>query len=144
MGLMATTPNIMKACPTRNSSDAEWQVRVDLAACYRLAEQFHWTDLVYTHISARVPGIREQFLINQFGLGFEEITASNLVRIDLDGNVVDGSEALIHKAGFIIHGAIHAVRPDAGCVIHTHSTAGIAISALADGLLPFSQHANLF
>jgi ribulose-5-phosphate 4-epimerase/fuculose-1-phosphate aldolase len=144
MGLMATTPNIMKACPTRNSSDAEWQVRVDLAACYRLADMFHWTDLVYTHISARVPGIGEQFLINQFGLGFEEITASNLVRIDLDGNVVDGSEALIHKAGFIIHGAIHAVRPDAGCVIHTHSTAGIAISALADGLLPFSQHANLF
>ena len=83
--MMTATRNLMKAGPTPNISDAEWQVRVDLAACYRLAELFHWTDLVYTHISARVPGIGEQFLINQFGLGFEEITASNLVRIDLDG-----------------------------------------------------------
>jgi ribulose-5-phosphate 4-epimerase/fuculose-1-phosphate aldolase len=128
----------------RKISEAEWQVRVDLAACYRLAALFGWTDLVYTHISARVPGAGEQFLINRFGLAFDEITASNLVKIDLDGNLVDGSEAPVHKAGFVIHSAVHAARPDAGCVMHTHSTAGIAISAIEDGLLPVSQHANLF
>jgi ribulose-5-phosphate 4-epimerase/fuculose-1-phosphate aldolase len=129
---------------SRSIGEAEWQVRIDLAACYRLAELFQWTDLVYTHISARVPGKHDHFLLNRFGLAFDEITASNLVRIDLDGNVVDGSDASIHKAGFVIHSAVHAARADAGCVIHTHSTAGIAISALQDGLLPLSQHANLF
>jgi ribulose-5-phosphate 4-epimerase/fuculose-1-phosphate aldolase len=122
----------------------EWEVRVALAACYRLVHLFGWTDLVFTHISARVPGRDDHFLINTFGLAFDEVTASNLVRIDLNGNVVDGSGARIHKAGFVIHSAVHGARSDAGCVIHTHSTAGMAISMLADGLLPLSQHAQFF
>jgi ribulose-5-phosphate 4-epimerase/fuculose-1-phosphate aldolase len=128
----------------RTCNEAEWQVRVDLAACYRLAALFGWTDLVYTHISARVPGTAEHFLLNRFGLAFDEVTASNLVKIDYNGNVVDGSGAPVHKAGFVIHSAVHAARRDAECIIHTHSTAGIAISALDCGLLPISQHANLF
>jgi ribulose-5-phosphate 4-epimerase/fuculose-1-phosphate aldolase len=122
----------------------EWEVRVALAACYRLVHLFGWTDLVFTHISARVPGREDQFLLNAFGFAFDEVTASNLVRIDLEGNVVDGSGARIHRAGFVIHSAVHGARSDAGCVIHTHSTAGIAISMLADGLLPLSQHAQFF
>ena len=141
---MKTTSDLMNANPKSGIGDAEWRVRVDLAACYRLAELFQWTDLVYTHISARVPGIRDEFLINRFGLAFDEITASNLIRVDLEGNVTDVSGAPVHKAGFVIHRAVHGARSDAGCVIHTHSTAGVAISTLADGLLPLSQHANLF
>ena len=141
---METTSDLMNAKPKSGIGDAEWRVRVDLAACYRLAELFQWTDLVYTHISARVPGIRDEFLINRFGLAFDEITASNLIRVDLEGNVTDASGAPVHKAGFVIHSAVHGARSDAGCVVHTHSTAGVAISTLADGLLPLSQHANLF
>ena len=125
-------------------SEAEWEVRVQLAACYRLVALHGWTDLVFTHISARVPGPDEHFLLNPFGSAFDEVTASSLVRIDLDGNVVDGSGARIHRAGFVIHSAVHGARPDARCVIHTHSTAGIAVSMLKNGLQPLSQHAQLF
>lgn len=125
-------------------SAEEWETRVQLAACYRLVALFGWTDLVFTHISARVPGPQEHFLLNAFGMAFDEVTASDLVRIDLDGNVVDGSNARIHKAGFVIHSAVHGGRDDARCVIHTHSTAGVAVSMLEEGLLPLSQHAQLF
>lgn len=128
----------------QDSSAAEWETRVQLAACYRLVALYGWTDLVFTHISARIPGSEEHFLLNPFGSAFDEVTASSLVRIDLDGNVVDGSGARIHRAGFVIHSAVHGARADAHCVIHTHSTAGIAISMLKDGLQPLSQHAQLF
>ena len=123
-------------------SPGEWQTRVELAACYRLIALHGWDDLIATHISARVPGTRD-FLINRLGLTFEEITASNLVRIDLDGNVIDGSDAPINRAGFTIHSAVHQVREDAGCVIHLHTLDGTAVSALEDGLLPLNQIAML-
>jgi ribulose-5-phosphate 4-epimerase/fuculose-1-phosphate aldolase len=123
---------------------AEWEQRVNLAACYRLVHHFGWTDLIYTHISARVPGEPGHFLLNRFGLLFDEVTASNLIKVDLDGNVIDDAEAPMHKAGFVIHSAIHAGREDVDCVIHTHSKAGVAVAAMKDGLLPISQHAQLF
>ena len=138
------TLQAIKPQRSRNISPQEWDVRVALAACYRLVHLSGWTDLVFTHISARVPGTEEHFLLNPFGFAFDEVTASSLVRIDLGGNVVDGSGARIHKAGFVIHSAVHGARPDAGCVIHTHSIAGMAVSMLSDGLLPLSQHAQLF
>ena len=126
-------------------SPAEWETRVQLAACYRLAAHFGWTDLIYTHISASVPGSDNQhFLLNPFGWTFDEITASSLVKIDLDGNKVDDSPHPVHKAGFVIHSAIHQARPDAACVFHSHTRAGMAVSMLQCGLLPLSQHANLF
>ena len=125
-------------------SAEEWQTRVDLAACYRLHAHYGWTDLIYTHISARVPGAEEHFLLNPFGLMFDEITASNLVKIDLDGNVVSPTPHPIHRAGFVIHSAIHGGRPEAQCVIHAHTRAGMALSAMECGLLPLTQHAMLF
>jgi ribulose-5-phosphate 4-epimerase/fuculose-1-phosphate aldolase len=122
-------------------SDAEWQVRVDLAAAYQLAALFKWTDLIYTHFSARVPGSPD-FLINPYGLMFEEITASNLVKIDAAGKVLDDSTgAGYNEAGFVIHGCVHEARPEINCVIHTHTRAGVAVSAQKCGLLPISQHA---
>jgi ribulose-5-phosphate 4-epimerase/fuculose-1-phosphate aldolase len=123
---------------------AEWQTRVDLAACYRLHAHYSWTDLIYTHISARVPGPHEHFLINPFGLMFDEVTASSLVKIDLDGNILSPTRHTIHRAGFVIHSAVHAARPDARCVIHAHTRAGMAVSAMKCGLLPLTQHAMLF
>lgn len=120
-------------------SDEEWQVRVDLAACYRIIAMYGWDDLVFTHISARVPGGEEHFLINPYGLLFEEVTASSLVKVDLDGEKVLDSPHPVNPAGFVIHSAVHAAREDAGCVLHTHTKAGIAVSAQADGLLPISQ-----
>ncbi|MPS29297.1 class II aldolase/adducin family protein [Pigmentiphaga sp.] len=122
----------------------EWQMRVDLAACYRLHAHYGWTDLIYTHISARVPGAEEHFLLNPFGLMFDEVRASNLVKIDIDGNVVEPTRHPIHRAGFVIHSAVHAARPDARCVIHAHTRAGMAVSAMKCGLLPLTQHAMLF
>ena len=122
-------------------SREEWQMRVDLAAAYQLAAIFKWTDLIYTHFSARVPGT-EDFLINPYGLMFDEITASNLVRIDEAGKVVDDPLDLgYNEAGFVIHGCVHAARPEVNCVIHTHTRAGVAVSAMKCGLLPISQHA---
>jgi ribulose-5-phosphate 4-epimerase/fuculose-1-phosphate aldolase len=120
-------------------SDEEWKARVDLAACYRIVAMYGWDDLVFTHISARMPGGEDHFLINPYGLLFEEITASSLVKVDLDGEKVLDSPHPVNPAGFVIHSAIHASREDAGCVLHTHTKAGIAVSAQADGLLPISQ-----
>jgi ribulose-5-phosphate 4-epimerase/fuculose-1-phosphate aldolase len=122
-------------------SEAEWEQRVALAACYRLVARFGWDDLVFTHISARVPGPDHHFLINPYGLMFDEVTASNLVKVDLAGRKVMDSPHAINPAGFTIHSAIHAAREDAGCVLHVHSVNGIAVSAQHEGLLPLSQHA---
>jgi len=121
-------------------SAEEWQTRVDLAAAYRLVALFGWDDLIFTHITAKVPGT-ETFLINPYGLMFEEITASSLVRIDLAGNKLMDSPFDINPAGFTIHSCIHAARHDAVCVMHTHSVNGMAISAQREGLLPISQFA---
>jgi ribulose-5-phosphate 4-epimerase/fuculose-1-phosphate aldolase len=121
-------------------SDAEWQTRVDLAAAYRLVALFGWDDLVFTHITARVPGADNEFLINPYGLMFEEITASSLVKIDTAGHKLDDSPFPVNPAGFTIHSAIHAARHDAQCVLHTHSINGIAVSAQQGGVLPLSQH----
>jgi ribulose-5-phosphate 4-epimerase/fuculose-1-phosphate aldolase len=119
----------------------ERETRVHLAALYRLVAHFGWTDLVQTHISARVPGEPGHFLINPYGMMFHEITASSLVKIDYDGELVEGAEYPVNKAGFIIHSAIHRARPDVNCVLHTHTRAGVAVSCQRDGLLPLSQHA---
>ena len=120
-------------------SDDEWRLRVDLAACYRIIAMHGWDDLVFTHVSARVPGPDEHFLINAYGMLFEEMTASSLVKVDLDGNKVLESPHPVNPAGFVIHSAIHEARPDVGCVLHTHSKAGVAVSAQPDGLQPISQ-----
>ncbi|MEO8626845.1 MAG: class II aldolase/adducin family protein [Betaproteobacteria bacterium] len=122
-------------------SEEEWQVRCDLAAGYQLASIYKWTDLVYTHFTARVPG-SEHILINPYGLMFDEITASSLVKIDHEGNVIDDVTGLgINFAGYVIHGCVHEARPEINCVIHTHTRAGVAVSAQKCGLLPISQHA---
>jgi ribulose-5-phosphate 4-epimerase/fuculose-1-phosphate aldolase len=120
-------------------SEAEWRQRVDLAACYRLVAHFHWDDLVFTHISARVPGPEHHFLINPYGMLFEEITASSLVKVDLAGKKVLESPHEINPAGFVIHSAVHAAREDAKCVLHLHSLNGVAVSAQKGGVLPISQ-----
>jgi ribulose-5-phosphate 4-epimerase/fuculose-1-phosphate aldolase len=125
-------------------SPEEWAVRVDLAACYRLIEHFGWDDLILTHNSARVPGRTDQILINPMGLMFNEITASNLLKVDLDGNLIEPSEYEPIYAGIVIHGAIYLSRPDVQCVIHTHTEADIAVGALEEGLLPLSQWAMRF
>lgn len=121
-------------------SSAEWQQRVDLAACYRLVALYGWDDLIFTHISARVPGPDHHFLINPYGLMFNEITASSLVKVGLDGQKVDDSPYDINPAGFTIHSAVHASREDANCVLHVHSINGVAVSAQEEGVLPLSQH----
>lgn len=120
-------------------SEEEWKVRVDLAAAYRLVAAFRWDDLVFTHITARVPGTQDQFLINPYGLLFDEITASSLVKIDVQGNKLDDSPYPVNPAGFTIHSAIHAARHDAQCVLHTHTLNGVAVSAQKQGVLPLSQ-----
>ena len=123
-------------------SPEEWQLRVDLAACYRLVAAYGWSDLIFTHISARIPGPEHQFLINPYGLLFEEITASSLIKIDQAGNKRSTSEHPVNPAGFVIHSAVHAVREDAACVLHTHTRAGVAVSAQACGVLPISQQST--
>jgi ribulose-5-phosphate 4-epimerase/fuculose-1-phosphate aldolase len=120
-------------------TDEEWQTRIDLAACYRAIALYGWDDLVFTHVSARVPGPDVHFLINAYGMMFEEVTASSLIKVDLAGNKVVESEHSINPAGFVIHSAVHEARHDAACVLHTHTRAGIAVSAQAEGLLPVSQ-----
>ena len=120
-------------------SPEEWQARVDLAAAYRLVALMGWDDMVYTHITAKVPGPEHHFLINPYGMMFDEITASSLVKIDLGGNVVMDTPFPINPAGFTIHSAIHAARDDARCVLHTHSVNGVAVSAQKCGVLPISQ-----
>ncbi|MBI2746865.1 MAG: class II aldolase/adducin family protein [Burkholderiales bacterium] len=123
-------------------SEQEWQLRCDLAAAYRLVAAYGWSDLVFTHISARIPGPEHHFLINPYGLMFDEITASSLVRVDQDCKKLSDSPFPVNPAGFVIHSAIHAVREDAGCVLHTHSRAGVAVSAQKCGVLPISQQST--
>jgi ribulose-5-phosphate 4-epimerase/fuculose-1-phosphate aldolase len=120
-------------------TDAEWQARVDLAAAYRLVAHYGWDDLIFTHISARVPGPEHHFLINPYGMMFDEITASSLVKVDLEGKKVVDSAFPVNPAGFMIHSAVHAARKDALCVMHLHTQSGIAVSAQKQGLLPLSQ-----
>lgn len=125
----------------QNSVSAEeWQTRVDLAACYRLVALYGWADLVFTHITAKIPGAENHFLINPYGLMFDEITASSLVKIDLAGNKLDTANPFpINPAGFVIHSAIHSARHDAKCVLHVHTPNGVAVSAQKNGILPISQ-----
>src|SRR6202007_3286004 len=125
-----------------NMSAAEWEQRVNLAACYRLVALYGWDDLAEPHISARVPGTAPHFLINPYGMMFDEITASSLVKVDLDGIQLTSSDYSINPAGFTIHSAIHEVREDAGCVLHLHTIDGTAVSSCMDGLLPLNQTAH--
>lgn len=133
-----------QAAGAEKYGSAEWEARVSLAACYRLVAELGLDDLIYNHISLRVPGTDDQFLINPYGMFFEEITASSLVRIDVQGRKLCDSPYEVNAAGFVIHGAIHQGRHDAVCVLHTHSDASIAVSAQAHGLLPLSQFAMRF
>jgi ribulose-5-phosphate 4-epimerase/fuculose-1-phosphate aldolase len=128
----------------RGMSEGEWQARVELAAAYRLCAELGWTDLIYTHISARVPGPEAHFLINPFGYAFEDFTSSSLVKIDIEGRIVGDTPHTVNAAGFVIHGAVHAARHDLHCVMHLHTDAGVALSMLEEGLLPLSQHAMQF
>jgi len=123
--------------------DIEWQLRVDLAACYRLVAHFGWDDLIFTHISARLPGPEHHFLINPYGMTFDEITASSLIKIDLHARKVLDSPYEVNPAGFTIHSAIHEAREDIQCVLHTHSINGVSVSAQKEGLLPLSQQSTL-
>src|SRR5438132_7951914 len=133
---------IAKSLTIRNQvSDQEWQARVDLTAAYRLVALYGWDDLIFTHISARVPGAEHHFLLNPYGMMFDEVTASSLVKIDLDGQKVMDSPYAINPAGFTIHSAVHQAREDALCVMHLHTDYGIAVSVQKNGLLPISQQA---
>ena len=123
-------------------SAEEWQLRVDLAACYRLVALYGWSDLVFTHISARIPGPEHHFLINPYGLMFDEITASSLVKVDMQCNKLIESPYPVNPAGFVIHSAVHEVREDVQCVLHTHTRAGVAVSAQKNGVLPISQQST--
>ncbi|CAN5655023.1 class II aldolase/adducin family protein [soil metagenome] len=127
-------------------SAEEWQLRCDLAACYRLVALYGWSDLVFTHITAKLPdavsGGEHQFLINPYGLMFDEITASSLIRVDMKCNKLHESPFPVNPAGFVIHSAVHEARPDAGCVLHTHTRAGVGVSAQKDGILPISQQST--
>ena len=128
-----------------NYAQAEWALRVQLAAAYRVADHLGWSELIYTHISARVPGSQHHFLINPYGLRFDEVTASNLVKIDSEGESVDKNQAYsVNKAGFIIHSAIHMAREDAACVWHMHTLAGMAVAGQDQGLLPVHMYSHNF
>lgn len=126
------------------ASPAEWQTRVDLAACYQLCALHGWDDGIYTHISAAVPGEPGCYLINPFGMRFEEVTASNLVKVDSDGNPLGPPQYTVNRSGFRLHAAVHAARPDAACVLHLHNMAGLAVGMQDDGLLPLSPYALRF
>jgi ribulose-5-phosphate 4-epimerase/fuculose-1-phosphate aldolase len=126
-------------------SAEEWDTRVNLAACYRLFAYFRMTDLIYNHISARVPGHDEQFLINPYGYRYEEMTASSLVKVDVDGNIIEDATGLgINPGGFTIHSAVHMVRHDIACVMHTHTADGVTVSCQRGGLLPLTQYSMRF
>ena len=122
-------------------SAEEWQVRVDLAAAYRMIAHYGWDDMVFTHLSARVPGPEEHFLLNPFGYLFSEVTASNLVKVDREGDIVLDNGFQVNAAGFTIHSAVHMSRPDAHAVMHLHTDGGVAVASSAQGLLPLNQHA---
>ena len=135
----------MRSLRERVSAE-EWELRVDLAACYRLVARYGMTDLVYNHITARVPGREHHILINAYGMLYEEVSASSLIKVDLAGSIIDKADHpySVNAAGYIIHSAVHEAREDAHCVIHTHTPAGIAVSAMEEGLLPLSQTAMRF
>ncbi|MGY9004722.1 MAG: class II aldolase/adducin family protein [Alphaproteobacteria bacterium] len=142
---MCASPVFKQVVPADNTmSEAEWAARVDLAACYRLVAHFDMDDLFATHVSLRLPGAEEHFLLNPYGVLFSEITASDLVKVDLDGTIVQETDHVINPAGFVIHSAIHASRPDAKCVLHTHTVAGMAVSTLINGLEPITQKATRY
>jgi ribulose-5-phosphate 4-epimerase/fuculose-1-phosphate aldolase len=142
---MATKPVVISRREASAAVTAEErQLRIDLAACYRLIAHYDMDDLFATHISARVPGPDEHFLLNPYGLLYTQITASNLVKVDLDGNIIGDTPYTINPAGFVIHSAIHAARPDAKCVIHTHTVAGMAVACMEEGLLPLTQKSMRF
>src|SRR5712692_1711620 len=141
--LMSTSAASKSAHLPKDTTEAEWEARVHLAAAYRLVARHGWDDLIYTHISAHVPGQEKHFLINTFGMLFNEVTASSLVKVDLQGNIVNDTPYKINPSGFTIHSAVHAARPDAGCVMHLHTTAGVAVSCQKQGLLPLNQTALL-
>ena len=138
---MVSTAKKATSTPIKDQvSKEEWQVRVDLAACYRLVAMYGWNDYIFNHISARVPGSDRHFLINPFGLFFDEVTASSLIKIDLDGNILLDQTGLGYNiGGYVIHGAVHEARESAHCVIHVHTTDGVAVSAHKVGLLPLNQ-----
>ena len=137
---MASVLHAMNNADVRSRVSAEeWQIRVDLAAAYRLVAHYRWTDLIFTHLSARVPGPEHHFLINPYGLMFDEVSASNLVKVDLDGHLVMPSEYEVNPAGFCIHSAIHMAREDAQAVMHLHTPDGVAVATMACGLLPITQ-----
>lgn len=151
-GVMGVSSNFEIADPTKierlegKVSDIEWQLRVELAATYRLCALYGWTDLVFTHISAKLPDeanengeMEERFLINPYGVLFDEVTASSLVKIDLDGNIIGDSPYFINPAGFTIHSAVHAARKDVGCVLHVHTPYGVAVSVQKKGLRKYTQ-----
>lgn len=126
-------------------SSEEWQSRVDLAACYRLMAEFGMVEMVANHISVRVPGTHDEFLINPYGMLYEEMTASSMIKIDIDGNVLfNATDYGVNQAGYVIHSAVHAARHDVGCIIHTHTLAGMAVSAMKGGILPIAQSSMRF
>lgn len=130
---MLTERDIETSCPS-GLDMREWRLRIELAACYRVFAHRGWSEEIFNHITVRVPGDQTHYLINPFGLDYSEVTARNLVKVDLDGNPVDGSDAPVNRAGFVIHSAIHAARDDAHCVIHTHHTPGVAVACKQQGL----------
>jgi ribulose-5-phosphate 4-epimerase/fuculose-1-phosphate aldolase len=133
-----------KATSAAAMSEAERQMRIDLAACYRLVALYDMDDMFSTHISARVPGSDEHFLLNPYGVLFEQVTATDLVKVDLDGNIVQDTRYSINSAGFVIHSAVHAARPNAKCVLHTHTVAGMAVASMEEGLMPLTQKSMRF
>lgn len=139
---LAAADNSASSSVQQQVSPEEWQLRVDLAACYRLVALYGWSDLVFTHISARLPGPDHHFLINPYGLMFDEITASSLVKVDMQCKKLMDSPYPVNPAGFVIHSAVHAARDDVQCVLHTHTRAGVAVSAQAHGVLPISQQSS--
>jgi ribulose-5-phosphate 4-epimerase/fuculose-1-phosphate aldolase len=132
------------AAPRHGYGPEEWRLRVQLAACYRIAHHFGMTDLIFTHITARVPGLEPHFLINPYKTLFHEVTASNLVKIDLEGEIVEHTPHEVNRTGFVIHSAIYRARPDLRCVWHSHNMAGVAVSAQRGGLLPITQYSIPF
>ncbi len=139
------SPSIIPSTRTTNCSDAEWQLRVQLAAAYRLVDHFGWTELIYAHLTARLPGAEDHFLINPWGLNYDEITASNLVKVDVNGKAMDTGPQTINYAGFIIHSALHMTQAaESHVVMHIHTVAGMAVAALEEGLVPVSMFSTAF
>lgn len=143
MDILSTSSQAALVCPDTTST-AEWQTRIDLAACYQLCALYGWDDGIYTHISAAIPGEPGRYLINPFGMRFNEVKASNLVKVDSDGNIVGQSTYTVNQSGFRLHAAVHKARPDAACVMHLHNLAGIAVGMQETGLQPLSPYALRF